>query len=186
MRTNVRVIGLVAAIAAALATSACAPPAESPTPSASPSATPLFHSDEEALAAAKEAYAAYVEITDQIFSEGGVHLERLDLVATGNQLEADRAGLGEMASKGYRSVGRTTFDQVKLQRNSPLSLSEPEVVVYLCQDISAVDVVDVNNVSVVSDTRPDRISYEVSLDSSSAIQTRLLISDRVPWNQGTC
>ncbi|MCU1544803.1 MAG: hypothetical protein JWM50_2668 [Microbacteriaceae bacterium] len=186
MRTDVRRAGVAVAIAAALALTACTPPADGHNPSPSPSVTPLFSSDEEALAAAEEAYAAYVAVTDQIFADGGVGLERLDGVVTGPQMEIERASLEEVATKGYRSIGNTTFNRIELQQYAKESSDEAEVIVYLCQDISSVDVVDSTGVSVVTDARVDRISYEVKFDTASNDDRSLLVSDRSPWSARSC
>jgi hypothetical protein len=186
MRTIVRRAGVAVAIAAGLTLAACTPPSDGPTRSPSPSATPLFSSDEEALAAAEEAYAAYVTVTDQIFSEGGADLDRLSSVVTGAQLKIERTSFEEIASKGYRSIGTTTFDRVELQRYSKASSNDAEVVVYLCQDISSIDVLDASGMSVVSDERVDRISYEVAFDTQGNGESHLLVSDRTPWNDRSC
>ena len=43
------------------------------TPAPQPTSTPVFASEEEALAAAVEAYAGYLEMSDLIASEGGAN-----------------------------------------------------------------------------------------------------------------
>jgi hypothetical protein len=186
MRRYARRAVAALAITVALAVTGCVATPGGTKPTPSPSATPLFSSDEEALAAAEEAYAAYVSVTDAIFAEGGVGLDRLSEVATGSQLSIERTGLEEMANKGYRSTGATAFDHMEIQRYSEGLSDDAEVVVYLCQDISAVDVLDSTGRSVVTEDRPNRISYEVSFDAEDGDVLRLLVSDRVPWNGRSC
>ncbi len=56
---------------AVLLLSGCLPPQTTVTPTPEATAAPVFASDEEALAAATAAYAAYLAMSDQIFAEGG-------------------------------------------------------------------------------------------------------------------
>ena len=78
-----------AALAAVLLLSGCVPTSPTVTPGPLPSSTPIFATEDDALAAATAAYAAYVKISDQIFMEGGANPDRLKSVATGEQLKAD-------------------------------------------------------------------------------------------------
>jgi len=187
MRPSFRPAAVALVVVAALSVSGCAPPSPAKPPTSSPSSTALFASDEEALAAAEEAYAEYVSVTDQVFQEGGQGVERLAAVARGRQLTEDEAGFEDVSKSGYRSTGHTEFDSTKLQRNSMTKSGVAEVVVYLCQDISSVDVVDTAGNSVVLESRPDRIRYEVTLVSdANADAPRLFVSNRVPWNESAC
>ena len=63
---------VVLAFSIALGMGGCVAPTPDPTPStsAAPSASPLFNSDEEALAAATEAYAAYLAASNAV-GQGG-------------------------------------------------------------------------------------------------------------------
>jgi hypothetical protein len=186
MRTSFRLAAVTLVIAAGLSASGCAPDAPEPKPAPSPSVTPLFATDEEALAAAEQAYAAYVAVTDRVFMDGATDLSSLDTVATGKQLEIDRSGLTSAAEKGYRSRGTTTFEDVTLQSYSPDSSSGiAVVVVYLCEDVSSVDVVDSAGISVVAPDRPDRVRYEVTFDRAAKNRT-LLVAFREPWAGGSC
>jgi hypothetical protein len=184
MRMVVRSAGAVVALCVALSAAGCTQPPTAPSPSPTPSATPLFESDAAALAAAEEAYAAYLAVTDQVFAEGGTGLERLDTVAAGALLEADRTGLLEAAAAGYRSTGTTTFSATSLQRFGTDSEGMAELVVYLCEDVSDVDVLDGSGNSVVSVDRPDQVRYQVSFSSSR--DKTLVVSNKEVWGDGGC
>ena len=187
MRTILRPAAAALVLFAALAATGCTPePAKPHTPA--PSSTPLFASDEEALAAAEEAYAAYVAVNDQVYEDGGVGAERLEQVATGAQLEADTLGMNEVARLGYHSSGKTSFDNISLQQYQPDAADGVSVVtVYLCQDVSGIDVFDPSGNSVVLETRPDRTKFEVSFDrADSASERSLLVSNRSPWSEQSC
>ena len=152
-----------------------------PVPTAS--ATPVFASDEEALAAAEEAYGAYLAVSDSIFTDGGARPERLEDVATGKFLEASISGFEKVEAEGWRSTGRSEVHSIELQRFDPSSDIEM-VVVFLCDDVSAVDVLDSTGRSVVSPDRPDRTLFEISFDLGP--DQRLLVSSREVWGDGKC
>jgi hypothetical protein len=183
---NIPRVSLIA-LAAAFLLTGCVPTDPIVTPNPEPGSTPIFATEEEALAAATAAYAAYVKVSDQVFMEGGVNPERLEAVATGEQLKANLEGFKEAAQKHYRSTGGTVFDKVLLQG---LSADAPDgsgiVVVYLCEDVTKVDVLNDQGVSVVSATRPNRSGYQATFDSSSTSPTRLLLASKEPWPDLGC
>ncbi|HEY0261136.1 MAG TPA: hypothetical protein VGC18_14930, partial [Lacisediminihabitans sp.] len=155
-----------------------------PSSTPGPSPTPIFATEADALAAATDAYAAYVRVSDQILMDGGADPDRLRAVADGEQLTANVEAFKEAAEKGYRSTGGTTFDSVLLQQVD--QNSKAAVVVYLCEDVSAVDVVDASNHSVVSPSRPDRVGYEATFSRSSKSAAGLVLIDKQPWPGLSC
>ncbi len=170
---------LVAA-ALLLALAGCVPTGTGGSPSPSASATPVFASDAEALAAAEKAYAAYLTVSDQIANDGGKDPERLDGLALRTLLSDDRYGFQSFADKGWHSVGTTTLTKTILQSTDlgTEATNQGAVTVYLCEDVSGVDVVDMNGVSVVSAGRPKQQQFQVSFD---LVQSRLIPSEREPW-----
>src|SRR5690606_24012229 len=70
-----------ATVTVAVLLSGCVQQGPEVTPPPEPSTTPIFASDEEALAAATEAYEAYLAMSDLIAQEGGVNPERIESVA---------------------------------------------------------------------------------------------------------
>ena len=62
-----------AALAVALVLVGCVPTTTPASPAPRPSATPVFATEAEALAAATEAYAAYVRVSDQILADGNTY-----------------------------------------------------------------------------------------------------------------
>src|SRR5690606_919779 len=77
----------------------CTQPDPMPTPPPTPSAAPVFASDEEALAAAEEAYGKYLETVDAILADGGSNAERLKPLVTSALFEHEREGFATYASK---------------------------------------------------------------------------------------
>ena len=166
-------------LVAALAATGCAPdPAAPHTPA--PTSTPLFASDEEALAAAEEAYAAYLAVADQILADGGKAPERLLKVATQAVLDSQIEGYATAAKNGWVSKGRTVLDSVSLERYDPHQIKEA-ISIYGCVDLTAVDVVDATGTSVVSPTRPNRSPFEITLDLVGTPASQLVVSGEKPW-----
>jgi len=178
------------AIAALVACSVagCLPLDPAPVPTIAPTGTPLFSSDEEALAAAEEAYGAYLAVSGQILNEGGAQPERIDEVVTPERAVVEKAGYLEFESAGRRTVGRTTFFGTVLQRfESETTDGQDVVTVYLCSDVSGVDVLDAAGNSVVSPDRPSLTPFEVAFDTADGTVVTLVVSRKDPWSDsGVC
>ena len=178
------------AIAALIACSVagCLPLDPGPLRTIAPTGTPLFSSDEEALAAAEEAYAAYLAVSDQILNEGGADPERIDEVVTPEISAIEKAGYLDLANAGLRTVGRTTFFGTVLQRFEAEPANGRDVVtVYLCSDVSGVDVLDAGGNSVVSPDRPPLTAFEVAFDLADGGVMTLVVSREEPWpDSGVC
>ena len=176
-------VGLTLAASGCAATPEPVPPAPAPSPTAS--AVPVFASPEEALAAATEAYAAYEEMATVVFAEGGIEPERMQSVTAGKYEEFLLRDLQDTRSAGLRTVGRTTFDGVRLQRVDEMAADGVGVVVlYLCSDVSHVDVLDANNTSQVDANRDPRTALEVGFDWEPGLDGVLTVGSRVGWKGG--
>ncbi|MCU1637074.1 MAG: hypothetical protein JWQ68_2313, partial [Cryobacterium sp.] len=57
---------------------------------------PVFATDEDALAAATEAYAAYLSMSDRILMDGGAQPERIREVATKPLADLEIAGFARV------------------------------------------------------------------------------------------
>lgn len=169
-----------------LALSGCGGGDPLPTLPPTPSSTPVFASEEEALAAAEEAYAAYLEVWNLVASEGGLRPERLETLATGSFLESELDGIQSFVENGWRSVGSSILTSAQLQYADLGSETGSGVVgAYICIDLAGLDVVDANGASVVSSSRPDLQAFEVYFDLTS--EGALVPSDSAPWDPvGVC
>lgn len=144
----------------------------------------MFASEEEALAAAEAAYARLVALADQIFMEGGADAERLETVATGEFLATSLDGFRQVEADGWRSTGGTVFRDLILQSYAPHGGPSGLITVYVCEDISSVDVVDSTGASVVSPNRPDTTVFQTVFDLAD--DRTLLISSREVWRNEKC
>jgi hypothetical protein len=161
-----------------LALAGCVPTDAHPTAPPHSSASPVFASDAEALAAAEKAYAAYLKVSDEIANDGGKDADRLKGLATGTLLSDDMSGFASFTAKGWHSVGETKLTKAVLQSADVAPGGQGTVVVYLCEDVSGVDVLDQSGVSVVSTGRPELQQFQVTLD---LMRSRLIPSEREPW-----
>lgn len=173
---------ILAALVTLVALTGCQPDATPIIPDPVPSSDLLFESEEEALAAAEEAYGAYQDVESLIFVDGGQEPERISPYATGDALELALAGFENFRESGYRAVGASEYALTALQQYSAERGDGKDVVgAYLCLDVEPVDVLDADGNSVVSSTRPGLQSFEVSFD---LVEDRLLLSRLEPWTGG--
>jgi len=157
----------------------CVPGDPQPTRSPTASHTPLFASDEAALKAATGAYAAYLKMSDTILQAGGQDPERMSQVATGSALKTELSGFETARSRSWRQKGNTRFSNIQLQ-----SVSAHSITVYVCVDVSHVDVVDSGGKSVVSESRPARSAAVIGMVADSH---SLQVATNEPWNgDGVC
>src|SRR5690606_7687607 len=102
----------------------CTQPDPMPTPPPTPSSAPVFASDEEALAAAEEAYGKYLEESDQIIRDGGARPERLRPLVSDVIYRREVAGFEQLQERQLPGTGSTAFS-LTLQ-----SFDDVEITVY--------------------------------------------------------
>jgi hypothetical protein len=177
-------LGIAGAVAlSALLLGGCVQPAPVKTPQAHATVKPLFASDADALAAATKAYAAYLKVADNLLNSETSDPADIRKVATGDQLKADLAAITSLRNDGLHGTGSTTFDEVQLQQYSPQE-DEGAVVIYVCEDVAATDLLNASGVSVVAPNRATRTMYEVTFDALKK-ERELLVANKEKWG-GTC
>lgn len=173
-----RILGAaVAAVLVATMLSGCAQPAgpAEQAPGPSPTTTPLFASEEDALAAAEEAYAAYLAMSDLIASEGGINPERMAAVVTEEWLERELDSFENLRATRNRLVGRTAVSKLQVQSFSDAG----DVGIYVCGDYSSVRLIDSAGADITPVGRADEFS------STATFQWRggaLRIAQVAPWS----
>jgi len=178
MRKYPRVSLLALAALAAFALSGCfaATPVEPPAPTAS--ATPVFASEKEALAAATEAYAAYLAVSDQVGNDGGSGVDRLATFLSVQYFDEQERSYLALQSEGLRTSGRTTFEPPILQ--SVERIDRVAVIsLYVCVDVTNVRIIDQAGADVTSAERPNRYPLVVELEATKADELRMTSSS--PW-----
>ena len=94
----------------------------SPTPTQSPTPTeaaPIFASDEEALAAAIEAYDRYRTTSAEIAGAGGSDPERIDPVVSASYAPSLHDEFAQLADAGLRLIGSSSIDTIVKQFHLP-------------------------------------------------------------------
>ncbi|MFC5930313.1 hypothetical protein [Cryobacterium melibiosiphilum] len=170
---------IVVGLSGCAATPDSTPPPPAPSPTAA--AAPVFANNDEALAAATEAYAAYLSTADLVTAEGGTNPERIAPFVTAEYLATELAELAEFQELQVRTTGATVFRVTKLQYADYLNPTEVEVAVYICEDVSGLDVIDAEGTSLVASDRLPLTPFEVRFQMKSSI---LVVSARVPWRGG--
>ena len=148
------------------------------TPAPTPTSTPLFASDAEALKAAEAAYKRFNDVADEILHEGGADPDRLKAVATGSLLSSNITGFKSYQAMGYRSIGSIASSDFRLEQLA--ADRKRTVTVYVCEDVSGVDVIDSSGKSVVPASRPDRQTMEIGFDSVAP--GVLVASSKLAWS----
>lgn len=146
-----------------------------------PSSSPVFASDEEALAAATEAYGRYLEVTDAITAKGDGDVKQLVDLVTPDQLARERAAIEDLAKSDKRAVGKSSFAIHGLQQFTDFGDGTATVMLYICVDVSSVRVLDSNGTDL---TPRDRINFyplEVEFRFESEASDHLLIARSETW-----
>ena len=168
---------LLATAALLLALAGCVPTGTGGSPSPSARATPVFASDAEALAAAEKAYAAYLKVSDRLAQGGWKDVDSLAPYVRGAALSTDLKTADSLSSRSLKQIGTTTFDTPKLQGVDDRGDGTAVVTVYLCLDVSEVDVVGPDGASIVPASRQSRVPLEVDVDNLRSTNFKISRSD---------
>jgi hypothetical protein len=153
-----------------------------PTLPPTPSATPIFASEEEALAAAEEAYAAYLEMSNLISNEGGVDPERIAPYVTEEQLPEELDAAAYLSDNDLRVVGQVRATHAVLQQYSEHD-GVAEVAAYICLDVSDARAVDETGADQTPEDRPETIALEVSFVARG--MEPLLMASSEQWSDSS-
>jgi hypothetical protein len=161
-----------------LALTGCVEGDRLPTLPPTPTSTPIFTSEEEALAAAEAAYAAYNEVSGLIAMDGGANPDRIAPFVTDEQLADELEGSDFYQRNGIHASGGGVINSTVLQQFSETD-GLAEVVVYVCLDVSGARILDASGADVTPPDRDPVIALEVVMTGESS--TSLLIADSQQW-----
>lgn len=172
---------LAAAGALALLMSGCTGGDPAPSPSApTDAAEPIFATDEEALAGFTEAYTSFLAVSGAVSAEGGANPERLETVASGSALEEEKSAALRFAAEGLRTTGEVKFSVSKLQSNDHTA-NGTVVAAYVCDDISAFELLNAEGESLVVPGRVVDVPYTVLVAGESP--SSMKVTERVLWER---
>ncbi|MFC9918293.1 hypothetical protein [Agromyces binzhouensis] len=169
------VLALTGAALVALTGCAAAQTTPSPLPTTDASETPLFASDEEALAAAVEAYEAYLAVSDSITADGGTNSARIRHVTTPDFAEFSEIDFAAFQDAGLRTDGRSAVDSARLAESSA-----GYVAFYACQDVSDVKLLNAADEDVTPADREARTALLIKAVSLG--DEDLLIDGNEVWS----
>lgn len=179
MRSASTLAALALALAAAVLLTGCVPQDPEVAPPPEPTTEPVFASDEEALAAATDAYKAYLAMSDLIAQEGGKEPERIAPFVTEEWLPREMSGFNAISSAGLHQVGGSKFASVTLQRIED-GTDYKGLTVYICHDATGVRMVGESGADATPDAldRPwkTEVTFEVDPDTD-----RLRLAGNEPW-----
>ena len=118
-----------------------------------PAADPVFASDEDALAAAVEAYAAYQMSLDMALARK--EHRALDEIAVGDALSEAIELVDSYHDKNWTQSGNALVANERLVfADLHPKNGQAQIQMYVCLDVSSIDVVDAAGISVVDPDRP--------------------------------
>lgn len=182
MPMGFRMLPPAAALVAVLVLAGCVPTEPPVTPEPDPQVTPVFASDEEALAAATEAYEKYLEVSDQIAADGGTSPERMNPLVTEDQYQRELEGFTDLVNSKRRIVGISAYDSAAIQSWSMLDAKSAQVVIYACSDASSTRVLDDTGADVTPVDRQVRAPFELEFVSSSEDASSLVLARSDLWS----
>jgi len=120
----------------------------------------VFASDEEALAAAEDAYRAYLEVANAVAQDGGLNPERYKAVTTHEWLQQEVESAEALQASGDRQVGELSLTSMTLQQVDYVG-ADASVSAYLCLDISGTTFIDAAGNDVTPPNREPIAGLEV-------------------------
>lgn len=169
--------GILACLLGAVALTGCTP-AATPGPTPTPTPTAIFSSEDEALAAATDAYQQYLAVSDQVSADGGIDSERLKPFLTNSYWPTEKASIEQLRTRGLHTDGNSTFDGAHLiEINDEIGT----LTVRLCADVSRVRIVDSAGTDVTPVDRTNRLPLEVGFAVDGADRRSLLIARSDVW-----
>ncbi|BAU31882.1 hypothetical protein [Microcella alkaliphila] len=182
---TVRVAATLAALALGAGLAACADTTRiPPAPTDTGAAEPLFASDEEALAAAVAAYEEYAAVVDALLARDAPTTQ-LREVAEIKIAESTEAEIEEFLGGGYTATAPREISASQLQGRISEEDGSELVVLYVCEDLTNVDVVDEAGESVVGERTNPRTEIEVVIRVKPDFEG--VVTEREVWNgSGIC
>ena len=163
-----------------LAMVGCTPTTALPPASPPSEEAPLFASDEEALAAATEAYEEFLAALDAKLQDPPSPDVSLDDFAEKQALDEAMQSVEQFEVEGLRITAPRTVTTVRLQMLIHAE-DATELVFYACESVAGVDLLDEAGKSLVTPERPDLSAWESSVVFRPG---EALVNSRTQWTGG--
>jgi hypothetical protein len=133
-------------------------------------------SRESVSAASRIAYDKYLGVADQILTDSGAAPERIQSVATDAFAQDFAEDIAEYVAAGLRAEGSTAVLSFDIQSWNQDG-DGYNVTAYICDDVSAVDVLDGNGESIVAANRDPTTPYQVHFEGDDLDELRVSVKD---------
>lgn len=171
---------LVLGVTACSPTDADGPGGSAAPPSAAATDEPIFTSDEEALAAAVEAYEAYAEASARVANAGGEGSEAITPLV-GAELDAlVQEEFAALRESGLRSRGENVLYNPQLQELKTTG-GRTEVAILYCRDVSGTQLIRADGSDATPAGRDLIQAVKVVLVSSDTEPANLIVSRAERW-----
>ncbi|WP_162940012.1 hypothetical protein [Gryllotalpicola protaetiae] len=177
---------VLAACALALAASllaACTPshPAAEPTKTPKSTPTPVFTSDADALAAATTTFTQFEAASDRVASAGWTDPGPLRSLVSADGYKHEQETAAKYRSQHAHATGSTVINNTQLESHRQDG-GEAVIRMYVCEDLSGVDILDDTGMSLVDPSRADFVSYLIELEGTSS--NKLVVQSIDYWSGG--
>ncbi|AWB96346.1 hypothetical protein DCE93_12375 [Agromyces badenianii] len=177
------VAALAAAGALALLLSGCTSGDPAPSQTSSPDAAePIFASDEEALAAAVEAYEDFALVSDGLSANPTADSSAIESVTTPRYAPDFIASLAEFHAAGLRTTGTIERRDFELAQSAETPGPVADVQMYVCVDYSQSGIVNSSGQFVTPEGRQPLTRSLVRLVGESEGSKRLLVDSTELWD----
>jgi hypothetical protein len=134
--------------------------------------------DETISESTRLAYGNYLRIADQVLAEGGASPNRIEAVTTDEFARSFADQVVEYSSAGLRTVGSSEIKSFDLQ-SWFMDGTTFTANVYVCDDVSGIDVLNREGISMVSPDRDSITPYAVEFQGDTL--DGLVVSAKNLW-----
>jgi hypothetical protein len=172
------------AIALVVTLTACTESARIPDADPSSEVAPLFASDDEALAAALDAYQSYIVVTNAVSASQDADTSLLSEVAVPSHVDTLSESIESLRAAGLRTEGQAVLEAISLQQTFEEANGDVTVVIYACLDLTNLRVVDAQGIDQTPPDREDLVGLEVELWAINDLAPYLKVAASEAWTDG--
>jgi len=159
----------------------CTQPTRLPPPEPSAAGEPLFASDEEALAAAFNAYGRYIRVSNTLSSSMDADTALLAEVAVVGHVEEVAESIEDLRAAGLRTEGQAEIRAFNLQQHFESANGDVSVLTYVCLDVTNLRVVDEQGQDKTPAERDDLVGLEVVFWAINGLDPDLKVASSKSW-----
>lgn len=178
---NFRMLAVAAVVGCGLLLPGCVPPADVVVPVETADAQPVFASDEEALAAAVEAFRSYSEATARVSQQGGEEPEIVKPFVTDELFQRELEAFDELRRLDIRLIGSVDYSPHTLQQQWIEDDGRAHVIAYFCADSTGYQVVKAGSQPYRPESVPEAYVVEVGFVSEVSGSSKLLVEEVGEW-----